>query len=68
VFIALILKEPDLGTALVCAGVTALMLYLAGAQLKYFFIGAARPRRCCTTCCSMCVPAGAHAGVRKPGA
>jgi cell division protein FtsW len=41
VFIALILKEPDLGTALVCAGVTALMLYLAGAQVKYFFIGAA---------------------------
>jgi cell division protein FtsW len=41
VFIALILKEPDLGTALVCAGVTALMLYLAGAQVKYFFIAAA---------------------------
>ena len=30
VFIALILKEPDLGTALVCAAVTVLMLYLAG--------------------------------------
>lgn len=41
VFIALILKEPDLGTALVCAGVTALMLYLAGAQVKYFAIAAA---------------------------
>jgi len=41
VFIALILKEPDLGTALVCAGVTALMLYLAGAQLKYFAIAIA---------------------------
>ena len=41
VFIALILKEPDLGTALVCAGVTALMLYLAGAQVKYFVIAAA---------------------------
>jgi cell division protein FtsW len=40
VFIALILKEPDLGTALVCAGVTALMLYLAGAQLKYFLYAA----------------------------
>jgi cell division protein FtsW len=35
VFIALILKEPDLGTALVCAAVTMLMLYLAGLQLKY---------------------------------
>ena len=41
IFIALILKEPDLGTALVCAGVTALMLYLAGAQVKYFFIAGA---------------------------
>jgi cell division protein FtsW len=41
VFIALILKEPDLGTALVCAGVTALMLYLAGAQVKYFAIAIA---------------------------
>ncbi len=35
IFIALIVKEPDLGTALVCAGVTALMLYLAGLQVKY---------------------------------
>jgi len=40
-FAALILKEPDLGTALVCVGVLAMMLYLAGAQFKYFFIGAA---------------------------
>ena len=35
-FILLILQEPDLGTAMVCAAVTALMLYLAGAELKYF--------------------------------
>ncbi len=35
IFIALILKEPDLGTALVCATVTALMLYLAGMNLRY---------------------------------
>jgi cell division protein FtsW len=35
IFIALILKEPDLGTALVCAGVTALLLYLAGMNMKY---------------------------------
>ena len=34
-FIGLILKEPDLGTALVCAGVTMLILYLAGMQLKW---------------------------------
>ena len=37
-FVALILKEPDLGTALVCAIVTALMLYLAGAQVKYLVL------------------------------
>ena len=37
-FIALILKEPDLGTAMVCAAVTVLMLYLAGAQMKYLFL------------------------------
>ena len=41
VFAALILKEPDLGTGLVCMAVTALMLYLAGARTKYFAIGAA---------------------------
>jgi len=35
IFIALILKEPDLGTAMVCAAVTALMLYLAGMNLRY---------------------------------
>jgi cell division protein FtsW len=39
-FIALILKEPDLGTAMVCAAVTFMMLYLAGTQLKYFCIAA----------------------------
>src|SRR5580765_6076988 len=39
VFIALILKEPDLGTAMVCAAVTALMLYLAGMQVKYLGYG-----------------------------
>jgi cell division protein FtsW len=35
IFIVLILKEPDLGTAMVCAAVTALMLYLAGMNLRY---------------------------------
>jgi len=38
---ALILKEPDLGTAIVCMAVTVLMLYLAGMQLRYIGIGAA---------------------------
>jgi cell division protein FtsW len=37
-FIVLILKEPDLGTAIVCAGVTCLMLLLAGIQLRYIGI------------------------------
>lgn len=40
-FIALIVKEPDLGTALVCAGVTALMLFLAGIEVKYLALAAA---------------------------
>ncbi len=40
IFIALILKEPDLGTALVCAGVTALMLYLAGMNMRYLWMAA----------------------------
>jgi len=35
VYILLILKEPDLGTAMVCAAVLMLMLYLAGMQLKW---------------------------------
>ncbi len=45
VYIVLILKEPDLGTALVCAAVLLLMLYLAGMQMKWILIavGAASP-------------------------
>jgi cell division protein FtsW len=39
--IALILKEPDLGTAIVCAAVTMLMLYLAGLQVRYIGIALA---------------------------
>jgi len=38
-FVALILKEPDLGTAIVCVATTALMLYLAGMQVRYLGIG-----------------------------
>jgi cell division protein FtsW len=37
-FIGLVLKEPDLGTAMVCAAVTILMLYLAGLQVRYIGI------------------------------
>ncbi len=40
VFVALILKEPDLGTALVCAAVTVLMLYLAGLEVKWIGLAA----------------------------
>jgi cell division protein FtsW len=39
VFVALILREPDLGTALVCAAVTMAMLYLAGMQVKWIGVG-----------------------------
>lgn len=41
VFILLIVKQPDLGTALVLAGVTALMLVLAGMEWKYLALGVA---------------------------
>jgi len=37
VFILLVVKEPDLGTALVLAGITALMLVLAGMEWKWLF-------------------------------
>jgi cell division protein FtsW len=39
VFILLIIKQPDLGTALVLVGVTALMLVLAGMEWKYLLAG-----------------------------
>lgn len=44
-FIGLILKEPDLGTALVCAAVLMLMLFLAGMPVKWMFaaVAAAAP-------------------------
>lgn len=35
-FSALILREPDLGTAMMCAAITAAILYIAGVSLKYF--------------------------------
>ena len=46
IFIALILKEPDLGTALVCAGVTALgYAALAAAPVLYFMLFYVKWRR-----------------------
>ncbi len=41
VFIGLVVCEPDLGTALVLAGVTAMMLVLAGMEWKYLFMAGA---------------------------
>lgn len=35
-FGTLILREPDLGTAMMCAAITAAILYIAGISLKYF--------------------------------
>ncbi len=45
VFMAMVLKQPDLGTALVLAGMTAMMLLLAGMEWKYLALaaGAALP-------------------------
>jgi cell division protein FtsW len=39
VLILLIVKQPDLGTALVLAGVTGMMLILAGMEWKYLMVG-----------------------------
>lgn len=38
-FAGLIMKQPDLGTALVCLGVAAAILYAAGMRLRYFAYG-----------------------------
>ncbi|HUX44494.1 MAG TPA: putative lipid II flippase FtsW [Terracidiphilus sp.] len=37
VFMVLVVRQPDLGTALVLGGVTAMMLMLAGMEWKYLF-------------------------------
>ena len=36
VFLGLIVFQPDLGTALACASITACMLFVAGIRLRYF--------------------------------
>jgi len=36
VFIGLIVLQPDLGTAIACAGIVACILYVAGMRLRYF--------------------------------
>src|ERR1700675_3761502 len=39
VFLLLIVAQPDLGTAIACAGITACILFVAGMQLRYFAYG-----------------------------
>jgi cell division protein FtsW len=36
VFLGLIVLQPDLGTAIACAGITACVLFIAGIRLRYF--------------------------------
>jgi len=36
VFLGLIVFQPDLGTAVACAGITACILFVAGVRLRYF--------------------------------
>lgn len=36
VFLCLIVFQPDLGTAIACAGITACILFVAGLRLRYF--------------------------------
>jgi cell division protein FtsW len=36
VFLVLIVAQPDLGTAIACAGIAASILYVAGLRLRYF--------------------------------
>src|SRR4030095_6739327 len=36
IFVLLIVAQPDLGTAIACAGITASILFVAGMQLRYF--------------------------------
>jgi cell division protein FtsW len=45
-FLALIVFQPDLGTAIACAGITACILFVAGIQIRYFayaFLGSLLP-------------------------
>ncbi len=45
-FLALIVFQPDLGTAIACAGITACILFVAGIRLRYFgyaFVAALLP-------------------------
>jgi cell division protein FtsW len=41
VFLGLIVFQPDLGTAIACAGITACILFVAGIRVRYFGYGLA---------------------------
>jgi cell division protein FtsW len=46
IFLGLIVFQPDLGTAIACAGITACILFIAGIRLRYFgyaFVAALLP-------------------------
>ena len=63
-FAGLIMKQPDLGTALVCLGVTAAILYAAGMRLRYFAAGLVPIVPGAGLHADICaVAAGAHGGV-----
>ena len=53
VFMLLIVKQPDLGTALVLFGVTAMMLWLAGIDWKWLVVAWPRHCRVWRRCCSL---------------
>jgi len=40
-FCALIVKQPDLGTAIICAIITGVVLFIAGMRLRWFALGIA---------------------------
>ena len=64
VYILLILKEPDLGTAMVCAAVVMAMLFLAGMQMKWIGVAiAAAVSGALLHALSRGVSRGAHEGV-----
>ena len=66
VYILLILKEPDLGTALVCAAVVVFMLFLAGLPLRWIGVAAAvRGTGDVLHVVPLCVASGAHEGVSE---
>ncbi len=39
IFLVLIVLQPDLGTAIACAGIVACVLFVAGVQMRYFGYG-----------------------------